>query len=320
MDANLTIIHRFKAQVSKFSGILSHGLSKPKKKFLKEMLYGIQAGKDVKLSNINRALQESIQLIKTENRLSRNLNDSDFSVHINAELLRLGNRHVSDNMVIAIDPGDINKPFAKAMKNLCNIYHGDKKMPTKGYHLCQVTAANLEHNKIVPLHCELYSTAEGQVENSNVKILEIITLVSYVLGTRGTWAIDRQGDNEQIISHFLNNNLSFVTRLKSNRYLNFSDNTNRQVAAERLCRHSGKKYKTKIVRIYDVKELEEMISYSTISVSLPEMPNVWLQAVIVEGWGEVPTVLLTNMKIELHNRFSIWRVVETYLTRWKCDE
>ena len=320
MDANSTTIHRFKAQVNKFSGILSHNLPKTTKRFFKEMLYGIQASKDVKLSNISRALMEDIDLIKTENRLSRNLDAVDFSDHINAELLRLADRHITNDMIIAIDPGDINKPYAKAMEHLCKLYDGDKKTSSQGYHLCQVTGANLEHNKIVPIHCELYSTAEGQVPNNTFKVKEIITKVSSKIGKKGIWAIDREGDNQQIISHFIANDLTFVTRLKSTRYLHFGGNNNRQVAAERLCRHSGGKYNTKIVRIYDGKELDETISYSTISVSLPDAPDVWLQAVIVEGWGEIPTVLLTNMKIDVNNRLSIWRVVECYLTRWKCDE
>lgn len=54
------------------------------------MVYGIQACKDVKLSNIGRALQEDIPLIKTEDRLSRNLDDEDFTEHINGQTLRLG--------------------------------------------------------------------------------------------------------------------------------------------------------------------------------------------------------------------------------------
>lgn len=60
-----------------FSHKLSGDLKKPLKKFLVQMLYGIQAGKDVKLSNIARSLNEEIALIKTENRLSRNLGGMD---------------------------------------------------------------------------------------------------------------------------------------------------------------------------------------------------------------------------------------------------
>jgi hypothetical protein len=62
-----------KAQLSKFSGILSRDFKKPKKRLVKEMLYGIQTSKDVKLSNISRTLKEDQSLIKTEDRLSRNL-------------------------------------------------------------------------------------------------------------------------------------------------------------------------------------------------------------------------------------------------------
>jgi len=69
MDSNYVLIHRFKMQVSKFSGIISKGLSKSVKKFITQMIYGIEACQDVKLSNITRSLKEVILLIKTENRL-----------------------------------------------------------------------------------------------------------------------------------------------------------------------------------------------------------------------------------------------------------
>ncbi len=320
MDTNSLTALRLKAQVNKFSGILSSGLQKTKKRLIREMIYGIQASKDVKLSNISRALQEPIPLIKTENRLSRNLNDEDYSDKINSEVLRIGTRHITEDMVIAIDPGDVCKPYAKAMEHLCKLYDGDKKLPAVGYHLCRVTAANLEHNKIVPLHCELYSTAEGQVKNNIEKITEIISKVKASIGKVGTWAIDREGDNQEIIKHFLDNKLTFVTRLKTTRWLHFDKNTAKQVATKRLCRHIKKKYKSKLVSIVNGKEMERMLTYSTSVVALPEMPDVWLNAVIVEGWGEVPTVLLTNLEVDQENPLTLLRVVECYLTRWKCDE
>ncbi len=42
-------------------------------KFVAEMLFGIQSSQDVKLSNIGPSLGETIPLIRTEKRLSRNL-------------------------------------------------------------------------------------------------------------------------------------------------------------------------------------------------------------------------------------------------------
>ncbi len=77
-------------QCNKFSGTISKGLGVIKKRLVKkEMIYGIQASKDVKLSNIGRSLQESIPLIKTEDRLSRNLASEDISEGLNQEIMRL---------------------------------------------------------------------------------------------------------------------------------------------------------------------------------------------------------------------------------------
>jgi len=78
MSTESVIVASLKGQLSKFSGIISKGFKKRKKKLIKEMLYGIQVSKDVKLSNIGRTLKENQPLIKTEDRLSRNLDDEDF--------------------------------------------------------------------------------------------------------------------------------------------------------------------------------------------------------------------------------------------------
>jgi hypothetical protein len=70
MTENSRIVAVVKGQLSKFSGIISKGLPKAKQRLVREMLYGIQAGKDIKLSSITRSLNEPIPLIKTEDRLT----------------------------------------------------------------------------------------------------------------------------------------------------------------------------------------------------------------------------------------------------------
>jgi hypothetical protein len=94
-----------KAQLSKFSGIISKGFKKAKKRLIKEMLYGIQASKDVKLSNISRTLKEDQSLVKTEDRPSRNPDDQDFTDIINEEIMRLAAPKITEDMGIAIAPG-----------------------------------------------------------------------------------------------------------------------------------------------------------------------------------------------------------------------
>jgi len=307
-------------QCNKFSGTISNGLGKIKKRLVKEMIYGIQASKDVKLSNICRSLNENIPLIKTEDRLSRNLASEDISEHLNDEILRLGTNKIDETMVIAIDPGDIMKPYAKEMEKLCNIYDGSQGKPARGYHLCQVTGANLAHDRIVPLYCEAYSSEDPSYPGSSEKIIEIVQKVKSKIGTKGTWAIDRQGDDIDIIRGFTNENLDFVVRLKMSRYLHFGKNKNRQVKAERIHNHVDTPHKAHIYLTRDGKEEFIHLEYGATQVALPEYPDTWYTLVVIKGFGKIPMLLLTNKDLELHNNKHLWQIVDIYLTRWKCDE
>ena len=322
MDTNSLPISRFKAQLSKFSGIISKPFCKTTQRFFREMLYGIQASKDIKLSNIGRSLQEDIELIKTEDRLSRNLSKEDFSDHINQEIIRLADDKITDDMVISIDPGDIMKPYAKVMENLCGIWDGSESEAATGYHLCQVTAANLEHNKIVPLYCEAYSSKEEGYVSSIEKVKNVISKVIEKTGTQGIWAIDRMGDCEDIINHFTGNDLKFVTRLKLNRWLNTTNKNGGKICvqAERLDRHMNIIHKAQITKIDDGKETVINITFGITKVALPDNLNKWYYAVVIKGFGQHPKVLITNLEVNIKESKAIYSVVEVYLTRWKCDE
>ncbi len=284
------------------------------------MVYGIQASKDVKLSNISRSLGESIPLIKTEDRLSRNLGSDDFTTEINKQLMRLASDKIDDNMVIAIDPGDLMKPYAKAMEYLCNIYDGSEHKEARGYHLCQVTAANLDHNKIVPMYCEAYSTEADGYPGSTEKLTEIISKVKEYIGTKGIWAIDRQGDDIDLIRFFTTESLKFVTRLTTKRYWHFDGNINRQVKAERIHNHVKLKHSAHIYITKDGKEEFLHLKYGATTVSLPEYPEQWYTLVVIEGFGKRPMLLLTNKEVNIKSNKELWNIVEIYLTRWKCDE
>lgn len=322
MDANSSTIARFKAQANKFSGILSKGLDKTTSRLIKELVYGIQAAKDIKISNVARSLQEDIKLIKTEERLCRNLAAEDFSDHINTQIIRLGDDKITDEMTIAIDPGDIMKPYAKAMEKLCGIYDGSQGEGAQGYHLCQVTAANLEHNKIVPLYCEAFSSQEKDYISTTEKIKSAINKVIAKTATAGVWAIDRQGDCNEIIEHFISNKLKFVTRLKLNRWL-LTHNKNGgivPVQAERLDVHASTPYKAQITKIEDGKETVINITFGITKVALYDKPDEWMNAVIIKGFGQHPMILLTNKAPDSKEPKDVYKLVEIYLTRWKCDE
>ncbi len=80
---------KIKEQMVKFSERLCEGLKKPQKKFVQQMIYGIQASRDVKVSEVSRSLKEDIALIKTETRLSRNLQHEDMDEILTLEILEM---------------------------------------------------------------------------------------------------------------------------------------------------------------------------------------------------------------------------------------
>ena len=41
---------------------------------------------------------------------------------------------------------------------------------------------------------------------------------------------------------------------------------------------------------------------------------------VVRGFGVEPMMLLTSFAVKIHQKESIWRIVQYYLARWKCDE
>lgn len=107
---------RLKAQLTKFSSELCAGLSRPREKFVGQMLFGIQASQDVKLSNIARSLKEKIPLIKTEDRLSRNLRAIELEAELTSQLAKMASQRITADTVLCLDLSDIRKEYAKKME------------------------------------------------------------------------------------------------------------------------------------------------------------------------------------------------------------
>lgn len=98
------IAHTLREQFHDFTQTLASRLSKLMGRFLQEMVYGISAYGDVKLSNIGRALQETNPLQKTEESLSRNLQQKGLGQLLNQEIARAGVRRIHADTLLIIDP------------------------------------------------------------------------------------------------------------------------------------------------------------------------------------------------------------------------
>jgi hypothetical protein len=206
-----------KGQMAKFSGIIVKGLSKPKQRLVKKMMYGIQAAKDIKVSSIVRALKEPIPFMKIEHRLYHNLDDEDFTAKINNQIWRLGSPKVMDDMVIAIDPGDIRKRYAIKMEHLSKVHDE----VGEGYWLCKSVAADIEHKKVIPIYLEDYPQEAKDFRGENAQIFKAIDTMSLHIVNNNMYAIDRGGDRRKLYDKFLEKGKEkrFVIRLGKTRDL-----------------------------------------------------------------------------------------------------
>jgi hypothetical protein len=317
MSAESKTVANLKGQLSKFSGIISKKFKKPKHRLIKEMLYGIQASKDVKLSNVARTLREKQSLIKTEDRLSRNLDDYDFTDGINHEICRLAAPKITDDMVIAIDPGDIRKRYAKKMDFLGKVYDGSENEIGTGYHVCKVVATDIESKKVIPLYCEAYSHLAEDIKSENTQILKAIDMIFNHIGTKGIHAIDRGGDRGCIYEKYLKRDqpIRFVIRLRDRDLVHRGKRKNCLDIAKVL----PTLYETVLIFYEDGKEKKRKVYYNAIPVKLPNYRQK-LYFVVVKGFGIKPMMLLTSCAVNIYRKENIWRILEYYLARWKCDE
>jgi hypothetical protein len=316
MSANSKTVAVVKGQLSKFSGIISKDLPKAKRRLIREMLYGIQAAKDVKLSNITRSLNEPLALIKTEDRLSRNLDDRDFTEVINHQICRLGSKNVLDDMVIAIDPGDIRKKYATKMEGLCKIHDGSEHEIAEGYWLAKAVAADIDHKKVIPLYLEAYSQQARDFMSDNDQLFKVIDTISLHMGNKGIYAIDRGGDRGKLYDKFLEKGKRFVIRLTQQRDLIHKGIRKNCLSLATLLPCP---YQTVIIKYQDGQEDKTTVSYNALPLKLPGRKQP-LFMVVVKGFGKLPMMLLTSCSVNLKSKECIWRIVEIYLTRWKCDE
>jgi len=306
---------RLKEQIHLFSGKLSTGLPKVATRFFQEAIFGIQARQSLRLSEWGRALHEEIPLIKTINRLSRQLNRSGLWASITTKVLQLAKDKISDESLLVIDVSDIAKSYARKMEYLSCVRDGSKDELADGYWMMQVIAGEAGRSEVIPLYHRLYSSVAPDFEGENLEIIKAVQTVVRGVGDRGTWVIDRGGDRGKLFEFFLNRSLHFLIRLKGDRHLVYRG---RKIPARELARSCRLPYREVLVREDSHGEKSYDIAFGFCPVQLPAIARP-LFLVVVSGFGAEPMILLTNVALR-KNRAVLYRMVEAYHSRWKIEE
>ena len=307
---------RLKAQLTKFSSELCVGLSGPLEKFVGQMLFGIQASQDVKLSNIARSLKEEIPLIKTEDRLSRNLKAVELE-ELTGQLAKRASQRVEVNTVLCLDLSDIRKEYARKMEYLAPVHDGSTGEVHAGYWLCDITGAEVNGSEIVPVYQKLYSAEAQEFLSENAEVLAGVDLVRAHTQGRGIWAVDRGGDRKKLLEPLLDRGERFVIRSTGKRFVVDRKNMKRSVAE--LGGKCRLRYQARIVKIQDGQEKSYDLRYGVERIRLAGRDEP-LHLVVVAGFGEEPMLLLTNALKGAPDSQSLWWIAQIYLTRWKIEE
>jgi hypothetical protein len=309
------IAHRIRAKIAEFSGEVSRGLPKTARRFVREVVYGIQSRGSVRLSEIGRGLEEGTSLKKIIDRLSRQLSRGGLRERVRENLLRLAAGRIGEETLLVIDPTDISKRYARSMEYLARVRDGSDGVIRDGYWCCQVVAARRGSAEVLPLYQELYSQDAPDFDSENDEILKAVEAVSAETGGRGTWVMDRGGDRREIIVPLLRWNCRFLIRLRGDRHL-----VARRSAqpAETIAAHCRRTHRETIVKETPEGEKVYHLDFGGCVVRFPGSDRK-LSLVVVDGFGEKPLLLLTTMPIR-RSRKTLWRVVESYLARWRVEE
>ena len=211
-----TIATKLIGQLEKFLGRISPRFHKPVARFIGDMMYGIMAEKDVKLSSVVRALKEGITPKKVEDRLSRMLSSKGLERGLHDAIAADGAGKVHQDTLVILDPSDVQKPHAKKMEHLAKVWDGSKGDvgDNLGYWGCMAVACESGGRRPVPLHFRLWSADSPGFVSENDEVEGIVKAISKHTKKRGIYVYDRGGDNIEFYRFLLSMGLDFIVRLK----------------------------------------------------------------------------------------------------------
>lgn len=309
------IASRIREQMAVFSGNVSHGLPKVAQRLVREVLYGVQARGSVRLSEIGRSLGEATSLKKIIERLGRQLERRGLRQQVRKNLLALAAPRITAETLLVVDPTDVSKPYARSMEYLARVRDGSQGKLADGYWCLEVVAVQRGTAEVIPLYQELYSQEAPDFVSENREILEAIETISQAARGRGIWVMDRGGDREELLKPLLESGKAFLIRQRGDRHLIWKRSAQAVEAIATCCRRP---YRETIVKQNGEEEKIYDLRFGATPVRFPGSDRP-LMLVVVEGFGKRPLMLLTTLPVR-RSRKSVWRVVESYLARWRVEE
>ena len=308
------IASKLREQIVQFSGELSAGFPKVLRRFMAEMVYGIQARQSVRLTEISRALGERISVKKNVERLSRQLGRWGLWWGVTGRLLKMAAKRIGEATLLILDISDLSKKYARRMEYMAKVRDGSEKEEGRGYWTLNVIGAEVGSARVIPLYGRLYSPQAPDWGSENAEIRRAIAEVSEATEGRGIWVLDRGGDRGKLFDYLLDKERRFIIRLRGDRSL---ESGCRQSALT-MAHGCPSLFVEYVAKEESDQERPLRLEVGYRKVHLPERTEL-LTLVVVRGFGSEPLMLLTDLSIK-RSRKSLWHVVAAYMSRWRVEE
>ncbi|NDY94375.1 transposase [Wenzhouxiangella limi] len=272
---------------------------------------GILSSGSLQQSQIARALREPCRLHHTQKRLSRML-ASHSEVTWAAEQLQLQKLgpKVNSGMILAIDPGDLNRDGSPKSEHRGWVRDGDRGEQVGGYPLMSVVARDVERGVSLPLITRLLSSNRPAHRSENTDILAVMDEVRRHVPAEALWVIDRGGDRGVLWNAWLEGGYQMLVRAANLRYWLWrgGHGTAQQIARQLPLRHWGRMR----------PHAQQSVRFGITRVNLREHPDTPLWMIVVRHGKRQPLVLVTNRPVR-RRRQGEW-MIQNYLDRWACEE
>jgi len=302
---------KWKVRLSDWVDSLPPLIKRPVKKLILETTFGILSSGTLKQSEIARALKEPCRLHHTQKRISRMLARHS-EVSWAAEQLQLQQIAplVTEDMILAIDPGDLNRDGASRSEWRGRVRDGDKGEIVGGYPLLSVVARDMKRGKTLPLVTRLLTPERGGYRSENRDILSVMEAVQRHLEVKPLWVIDRGGDRGRLWQVWIEDEWEVLVRAANRRFWLWrgQQKTAQQIARELPLKHRGRLRRGQ----------RQEVAFGITRVALREYPDKPLWMVVVRHGKREPLVLVTTRPVR--GRRQGERLIHSYLDRWACEE
>ncbi|MBR6071197.1 MAG: transposase [Acholeplasmatales bacterium] len=293
--------------------LFNSNVSRPTKKFVLDMLWGLLITGSTKISEIARTLNENMPLIYTEKRLTDGL--IKFYLDDN-NLIKYNISYLSKSpIMVNVDESDIIKPYGFRFENLTKIHDGSKegRPKEKGYNVTGIVVIGT-NNTILPLVLNIYSDKTNEADKifNTTKTTNHLNQVFKCTNNKITVVLDRGYDGANYLNPIHKSTNFFVCRCKDNR--KYITNKGFESISD-ICKRIKGKY---VASFKSAKNKLILQKFSSIKVRHKDFNyDIWLVIETV-NFDNDKRVYITN--IDCSSKENCILVLKSYRMRWRIEE